>query len=94
MLIGIDYYWTFISGKFQQLHEFHNLVMLESVFGWILSGSVNADGTRNHVINTIITHVLQAFATDRHNYENDVKKFWDLKLSGFLRKNHLVMITI
>ena len=25
--------------------------MLESVFGWILSGSLNADATENHAIN-------------------------------------------
>ena len=32
LLIGMDY-WTFMTGKIQQLHEFRNLVMLESVFG-------------------------------------------------------------
>ena len=65
LLLGMDYYWTFTTGKVQQLHEFCNLVMLESVFGLILSGSLNADGTENHVINTNITHVLRVFATDR-----------------------------
>ena len=75
--IGMDYYWTFMTGKFQQLHEFH-LVMLESVFRWILSG-LNADGTENHVINTNITHVLRVFATDRYNYENDAYKFYHLR---------------
>ena len=38
--IGMDYYWTFMTGKVQQLHGFRNLVKLESVFGWILSGSL------------------------------------------------------
>ena len=52
LLIGMDYYWTFMTGKVQKVDEFRNLVMLESVFGWILSGSLNADGTENHVINT------------------------------------------
>ena len=78
-----------MTGKVQQLDEFRNLVMFESVFGWILSGSLNADGTENHVINTNVTHVLRVFATDRYNYENDV-----YKPSGFLIKNHLVLITI
>ena len=73
----MGYYWAFITGKVQQLHEFHNLIMLESVFGWILSGSLNADGTEKHVTNTNVTHVLHVFATDRYNYENDVYKFWD-----------------
>ena len=41
LLIGMDTYWTFMTGKVQQLHEFRNLVMQESVFGWILSGSLN-----------------------------------------------------
>ena len=82
LLIGMDYYWTFMTGKVQQVDEFRNLVMLESVFGWILSGSLNADGTENHVINTNVTHVLRVFATDRYNYENDVYKFWDLETLG------------
>ena len=32
LLIGMNYHWTFMIGKVQQLHEFRNLVMLESVF--------------------------------------------------------------
>ena len=78
-----------MTGKVQQLHEFRNLVMLESVFGRILSGCLNADGNENDVINTNVTHVLRGFATNRYNYENDV-----YKLSGFLRKSHLVMLNI
>ena len=31
--IGIEYYWKFMTGMVQQLHEFHYLVMLESIFG-------------------------------------------------------------
>ena len=75
-----------MTGKVQQLHDFRNLVMLESVFGWILSGSVNVDGTENHVINTIVTHVLRVFAMDRSNYENDVYKFLDLETLGISEK--------
>ena len=55
-----------MTGKVQQLHEFHNLVMLESVFEWILSGSLNGDRSENHIINTKVTHVLRVFATDRY----------------------------
>ena len=44
--------------------------MLESVFGWILTGS----------------HVLRVFATDRYNYGNDVYKFWDLETLGISKK--------
>ena len=33
--IGMEYYWKFMTGKVQQLHEFRNLVMLESIFGSI-----------------------------------------------------------
>ena len=32
LLIGMDCYWRFMTGKVQQLHEFRNLVMLESDF--------------------------------------------------------------
>ena len=31
----------------EQVNEFRNVVMLESVFGWILSSSLNADGAKN-----------------------------------------------
>ena len=75
-----------MSRKVQQLHKFRNLVMLESVFGSILSGSLNADGTENHVINNNVTHVLRVFATDRYNCENDVCKFWDLQTLGISEK--------
>ena len=75
-----------MAGKVQQLHEFRNLVIIESVFGWILSGSLYADGTENHAIKTIITHVLRAFATDRYYYENNVYKFWDLETLGITVK--------
>ena len=82
----MDYYRTFMTGKVQQLNEFRNLVMLESVFGWILSGSLNAEGTENHVINNNITHVPRVFATDRYNYENDVFNFWDLETLGIFER--------
>ena len=64
-----------MTGKVQQLHEFCNFVMPESVFGWILSGSLNAGGTENHVINTNVMHVLRVFRTDRYSYENNIYKF-------------------
>ena len=86
LLLGMDYYWKFMTGKIQQLHEFRNLVLLESVFGWSFIGSLNADGTENHIINTNVTHVLRVFATDRYNYENDVYKFWDLEILGISEK--------
>ena len=75
-----------MTGKVQQLHEFHNLVMLESVFEWIFNDSLNAGGTENHVIHTNVTHVLRVFATDRCNYENDIYKFWDLETLGISQK--------
>ena len=75
LVIGMDYYWTFMAGKVQQLHGFHNLVMLGSVFGCILSGSLNADGTENRVINTNVTHGLRIFATGKYNYENELYNF-------------------
>ena len=75
-----------MTGKVQQLHEFCSLVMLESVFGWILNDSLNADGTKNHVVNINVTHVLCVFATDRYNYKNDVYKFWDLQTLGVSEK--------
>ena len=86
LVIGMNYHWTFRTGKVQQLHEFCNLVMLESVFGWILSGSLITDGTLNHVNNTNVTHVLRIFAAGRYNYENDVYKIWDLETLGISEK--------
>ena len=73
-------------GKIQELNELGNLVMLESVFEWILSGSLKADSTENHVINTNVMYVLRAFATDGCNYENDVYKFSDLETLGISEK--------
>ena len=75
-----------MTGKIQELNELGNLVMLESVFGWILSGSLKADSTENHVINANVMYVLCAFATDGYNYENDVYKFSDLETLGISEK--------
>ena len=50
-----------MTGNVQQLHEFRNLVILESVFPWILRGYLNEDGTETNVINTNVTHVLLVF---------------------------------
>ena len=75
-----------MNGKFQQLHEFRNLFKLESVFGWILSGSLNADNTENHVTNINISHVLRVFAAYRYNCKSDVCKFLDLETLGISEK--------
>ena len=79
LLTGIDYYWTFMTEKVQQLHEFCNLLMLESVFGWILCGWLNAGDNGNHVVNTNVTHVLRVFAKDKYNCKIDVYKFRNLE---------------
>ena len=39
-----------MTGKVQQLHEVRNLVMLESVFGWILSGSLKSQKTMSLIL--------------------------------------------
>ena len=75
-----------MTGNVQQLHEFRNLVILESVFPWILRGYLNEDGTETNVINTNVTHVLLVFWRDRYNYENDFYKFGDLETSGVSEK--------
>ena len=55
---------------YEQLDEFRNLVMLESVFGRILRSSVNGGrAEKKQRINANATHF---FATDRCNYENDI----------------------
>ena len=61
----------------EQLNEFRSLVMLESVFEWILSSSLDVHGAKNQVINTNATHV---FETDRSNNKNDVFEFWYLEI--------------
>ena len=56
--------------------------MLESVFGYTLRGSPNADSAENRIINTSVTYVIRVFATDRWwNYENEVYKFNDSEIS-------------
>ena len=51
--------------------------MLESVFGYTLRGSPNADSAENRIINTSVNYVIRVFATGRQNYENEVCKFSD-----------------
>ena len=75
LLIGMDCYWRFRQERFNRYMNFVIWLCLNQIFGWILRGSLNADGTENHVINTNFTHVLRVFAMDRYNYKNDVYIF-------------------
>ena len=78
MLIGMDHYWSFVTGE--TIHYHDGPVALNTRFGWILSGTVpDMDSPAKHSTN-LVTHVSKVDATpaefDRQ-LDKQLKKFWE-----------------
>ena len=51
---------------------------INSLFGWVLSGSIEVKSEELETTNLHSTHVL--FSRDIAGYENSVSRFWDLEV--------------
>ena len=85
MLIGMDHYWSFVTGETIHCHD--GPVALNTRFGWILSGTVpDIDSPTQHSTN-LVTHVLKVDAMpaefDRQ-LDKQLKKFWELESLGIV----------
>ncbi|GBM94901.1 hypothetical protein AVEN_114840-1 [Araneus ventricosus] len=79
VLIGADFYWTVMTVKPpKKLTE--SLVLMPSIFGWILSGSrsmTNIKFDKTSAIHSICTDKVALQKEDE-----DVRTFWDLETLG------------
>ena len=71
VLIGLDAYWKFMKSGI--VRNTGGLVAQESVFGWVLSGSLVDDG------GSVVSHQLLCF---NEVPEAALHKFWDLESIG------------
>lgn len=73
ILVGMDAYWKLVIPN--KTIETGGLVTQESVFGWILSGSMNASGSHEGVS-------TQLLCIDNNISDSVLHKFWDLESIG------------
>ena len=88
ILIGLDYYWSIIKGGVVRLKN--SPVALESKFGLILSGSVeapNREYTHCYVSNATITNLMVNIdhcTQDGVNVSRSLDRFWGLDGLGIV----------
>ena len=81
LVIVSDNYWRFLTGEVK-LCDREGLVAVNSLFGWVFSGSIEAEEIETTKLHS--THVL--FSRDITCYENSVSRFWDLEVLGISEK--------
>nr|XP_042912776.1 uncharacterized protein LOC107436914 [Parasteatoda tepidariorum] len=75
VLIGADFYWTVVNSEIPfRLSE--TIVLIPSVFGWILSGS------RSHTSVASLSSVHNISIKLPYTLDDQVRKFWDLDTLG------------
>ena len=81
ILIGSDFYWSFMSGKIVKPDNGCGPVALDSVLGYVLSGNSSApQGFNSTNINfgeIVVLHVI----TESELLKNDMIRFWDSESS-------------
>ena len=84
VLVGADVHWQLFSGEIKLIND--GLVLLKSMFGWILNGWVFSK-ERNQSVNFVSSSVLKIGTTyEDECLTNQVQKFWDLDTIGIKEK--------
>ena len=79
LLIGLDFYWKIMTGKFKELAP--GLVAQKSVLGWVVSGSVPSKGDTKSVPSLQLFCKGTACAPEQY--------FWDLEAIGITDQQDL-----
>ena len=84
LLVGANFYWSCTTGKTRRITK--TLMACESIFGWILSGSLHGNDADKNVssVNLSSTHALK-IACENVSPDNgihDIKKFWEIEDTG------------
>ena len=89
ILIGLDYYWSFLTGGTIR-GEFGGPIALESKLGWILSGQVESPPATTVAMNVTDSHVLNIGFCEEANLETKLSRFWDLESIGITKKEESI----
>ena len=80
ILIGADYYWDFVSGNIRRGNS--GPVAVETILGWVLSGTCEFENNISDTVNLSSTHVLKIFVQKSDiNYNSCFQKFWQIESS-------------
>ena len=88
ILIGVDFYHSFVTGKFIKSNE--GPVASKSILGWILSGRVTSDNESTSLQYCFETHImrckveeevslLQEVRESDDSLRDDLNKFWNVE---------------
>ena len=85
ILIGGDFYWSFVSGNIQKGKT--GPISLETTLGWVLSGKIGVSSFKNEHVTTHILKLgwakvktaVDAFSKRDQILLNEVKKFWEIE---------------
>ena len=81
LLIGVDYYWRFVSGR--MVKGSNEPAVLETMLGWVLNDAMEEEKEENSV-NVVTQHVLKVDVETPSADElfNQLSKFWTLESIG------------
>ena len=82
ILVGVDYYWSFVTGEV--IKGGTGPTAVYSSLGWILSGPVVGSAS------TLVTHILMAEAKSiqsKGSIDQQFRGFWELESLGIVEEN-------
>ena len=93
VLMGADYYFSFMSGKCVRGQDVIDPVALESSVGWVLTGPYKCEQSYYHFTNNVCTaHCMKASVVP--NPLNDtLKRFWEIESTGSGVENNVLKNT-
>ena len=89
ILIGVDFYHSFLTGKFMKANE--GPVASESILGWVLSGCIKSNSENCSALQHCFkTHVMRCVVEERESLsqeqkesdkslQDDLSKFWNVE---------------
>ena len=84
ILIGADLYWQFVTGETKR-SEKCNLVAINSIFGWVVSGPNECiNGNHNSTVCKSTAHVLKISCNENEmlKLNENIHRFWNLDEIG------------
>ena len=82
ILIGADYYWLFMKPQYIEVSP--TLVLHESIFGYVLSGSIDKESSQEISLLTKADKVkpISFESQESVNWDQMLKNFWELEAVG------------
>ena len=81
ILVGLDYYYSLVSGKTIRSPRYSNTpVAIESSLGWIICG--HAQDFKNQNYRTLLTSTTDVINYEQDELKNDLRYFWEIETLG------------